>query len=379
MGILTKFIYNRNASLFIKTANKVDYRNLIEGYSLNRTRENNSWKDYIELFSGLSIEEVLEKNIFYYLSIRHKVVNTETIYSGYLLYTVDDMIIEQDQEKVKPLYERYPEEEGIKLWLEDRWNDPEEKSYFNLNSKRSIWETYKKLFKYKGNYKVHEIKDTNSFLNEAYKVFVCEELRIIYYFELCELKTTKGMLTTLYADFENSPLFDDKFLTTDEKQKKRYYKNLDKFAKSVGYERMDQEALVEFIKIKKKATYKLNNEFRHLGYKFGRENVWKFLELNMEPELFELCKTYTIFSNPYYFKKFTKWHLLNDCGVYFSADYEDKRNSYGCKLSELEARKKLPTLSEYFNLTEEDEWIVDTKIADEKEKEKARRSRKFFK
>lgn len=374
MGFLTKVVINHQVRGYVKRRHKeAKYSQYDDDYLYNQTMENNNFITIFEFIANDSIENIKAGSLFNYYRLRQKLFQIKNDeYLGFMIHGLEAEAIEYNQAKQIPLYQEYSKDEALSMWLEDRWNDPMRKSKFNLNSKNSIWETYKKQFKYKGDYKVYEIKDTSKFLKDAYKVFVCEELRIIYFFELCELKTTKGMFPTMYCDFENSPFFDEKYLTTNPQTRKEYNRKLKKMAKSVGYEEMNQEALLKIMKTKKNAVDKIFTAFRFDGYKWARRSVWHFMEQEMPSELYEICKTYTVFSNPYYFKAFTEWHIFNDCGVYYSSDFEDKRNTYGCKLSELEARKKLPTISEYFNLSEEDEWIVDTRLADEVERKKKR-------
>lgn len=326
--------------------------------------DRNQYKDILRYISGLTFEEIEEKSIFHYIYYRLKFFKMNSEVTGYRFYTFDDLAVEHYQTIYRPQYRQFPEEESINRWLKDRWEDPLQYSIFCLDFKNNILEIYKEKFNYKGDYKVYEIKEHSNFFPEAYKIFVCEELRILHVIEAYELKTTKGISSTLYCDFENSPFFDESQMTKDEKKRVKYQEDLQKKAKRVGYEEMNQEALLAYVDKKKENAKKLEDDFKYNVYKWGNGQIWDTIDQYPDKQLNEILKTYTIMANPYLYKRFTEWHLLNWCELGYSADFEDKRNVYGCKLSKLEERKQKLSLSEYLGLTEDDEWVIDTTIAD---------------
>ncbi len=365
MGILTKIVLEYNLTLFNQIIKKKMKNSIHDAtYMLSETRYDNGYTRTLEFLSNKSIDEIVHKNIFYYLYLRHQCLRKNHLVMSFLIYTVDEAAVKYNQEKCEPLYLEYPPAERVTRWFDDAWHGSDELSAFNLDMKLGLWEHYKKQFKYKGEYKVYEIKNHNNFFPEAYKMFVCEELRILYFIEPYELKTQKALMTTLYCDFENSPFFDESILTDNIQNKERYNEGLKELSLSVGYEEMNQETLLTLIEYDAEAKEKLNFIFGQYGYKWGAKNIWKMMEENLEPTLFETCKTYTVVAHPYYYKRFTQWHLFFPYNYSFSSDYEDDRNMKGCSYEALKKRQQMPSLSEYFNVTSADEWNLDTKEAE---------------
>lgn len=368
MGILTKYAIRKDAKRYVKVLDKLYNgrffmsKEVIDGtYSL----EDNSLLDIFKQTSGLTINQIEEKNIFWYYTMRRKATKSNLDAIAYYIESPDEKVTKYYQKKMIPEYEKYPESERVDRWLQDIWEKPEKRSEFDYNFKNLILEFYKRNFNYPGEYHVYELKPQKGFLEDMYKIFVCEELRVVHAFHAHQLKTQKGMYTTIEADFENSPYFDPVMLTDNQKNLEWYQTNLKKFAQKVGSEEMNQEALYAFLNKKKKNAWKLASEFAYTGYKYGRINIWNELEKNTDKELMDILKTYTLRINPYYYTPFT-WGATDDsCLLKYSTDYEDKRDVLGCTLKQLEERKKLKSLSEYFGVTAKDEWILDTKFADD--------------
>lgn len=368
MGILARIRLNLDSKRYVKIQDKsfkLENCHYSEASKGQYSTEDNDLVNGLMLVSGLTLEELKKKNIIYYLLIRRKVLKSNANALSYYTEGIDEKIIKYYQSIYKPIYEQYPEEERIPRWLQDTWNDPICLAEFNYNFKHRILEHYKKLFKYEGNYTVYELKPSDSFFPEMYKIFVCEELRVVHAFHAYELKTTKPFQTTLDADFANSPFFDPQMLTDRPQSIKWYKKYYTKKLKKLGFDTMNQEALIALINKRKNNARNLGWYFAEYGYKYGSNNIWYELEKTTNSELMNILKTYTLHVNPYFYKAFSYGNVSDYCEPGYQSDFEDSRYLDGCSLEQLEERKKTRSLSEYLGVTEDNEWTLDTKIVDE--------------
>lgn len=148
--------------------------------------------------------------------------------------------------------------------------------------------------------------------------FVCEEMKIIIMIEMMPVYSKKEMDVTLYADFENSPYFNEKYITEDADLKAEYWASLNKLAKKVGHKEMNQKALLNFMeKGRHYNTLSVRWDMygsRHSTDKYG--SITHHLKTMEDRELSEILSSYIICPVDFMYKPFynyvdTMFHKFN--------------------------------------------------------------------
>ncbi len=196
-------------------------------------------------------------------------------------------------------------------------------------------------------------------------------MKIIFLMEMVPVYGDKELEVTLYGDYELSPYFNGKFQTNEPILKAKYKRYTDKLVKKLGYEEMNQEALLKYIE-KEKRTINLDGKWAAYGRKYSSFPSGRISQMMKEmsnTEIGEILNTYIISPVEYMYKpfinppiqsakKFNNSLAGNYCG------YDNKHRISSTK-EELEARlNSSGYVTDYYGVSREDTYFYESERTD---------------
>lgn len=321
-----KILNNIMESVLIKARHKVTsdrsdlleereiYINLddINGYGIDGT------KRVMEFLGEESYDKIKQGSSIRYLFLARRMLNMSKYAYDFLTTSETELFLDQLLDKGIEPYLKYPEAEREKRWYKDWYMSPIFLKLQNLGLDYILNDWYKENLKFKGTATLVEIPELEQVFNGMDHYFVCEEMKIIIMIEMMPVYSKKEMDVTLYADFENSPYFNDKYITDDAKLKAEYWEDLNKMAKKVGQKEMNQKALLNYIEKRKKyEKIEIRWDLRGAKHSTRRQGSLSHQLKTMEDrELAEILSSYIIcpvelMYKPFYNYVDTMFHKFN--------------------------------------------------------------------
>ncbi len=262
------------------------------------------YKNVIESLANRKYDLLIADDLKNYLKLSYRYLKTSKVYYRTITRTNMDVVIEKLKMDGKEKYLHLPENEQESTWYQD-WYGSEN---FQWLQNRSFDAIMNGVFKKISNHDKTPTLVISEYLQQIFpcdKIYVCEELKIIFLIDMHPFYGEKGVKDGIYTDYENSPLLKTNI--------KHYYPYTDKYRKKSleelmyknGLDGMNQESLLKLVENKKNI-----NKLEILWYTSGRrfcnspQNLQGMIEELENQKLSKILSTYIISPIDYIYTPF---------------------------------------------------------------------------
>lgn len=351
----------------------------VEGY-------NGSFSGYIrsmEYHSGMKYEELINHPWKYFKAFR-KIFKVASNVIRMIEISPLELWLKQLREEGEAPYLQYPEAEREARWYNDWFLSKSFSHFIDIGYDYVINEWFSVRLNYGRRGTMVEIPELKAHFSSGDLIYVCEEMKILIIVEMIPIYGgDRDIDVVVAADYNNSPFFNEKYLTDNEEMKKFYFRQINKKAKKKGFSEINQDALLKIMENEKNAG-KIETIWRLYGRKLSQKThlsggIDDIINKVEDEKLKNILGTYIICPAEYMYKPFVELEEFPAKQLIFSSTASECLYNIdhvmGSTREELEERLNASEyLTEYYHATEREEYKyrdVKKERAEREAKEKA--------